>query len=144
MLPPSQTPLSCSCQPSDYSKGTINLFSEAIRREEWIATGVTLAGLVVLFVTNDALSTSDTYLDLNQQSGLSRMINGKLMAFIGSFSLAVYFIISRQMKVSTSPPFNGFNISLFGVVVFFFINIFFEGFMHGDEGDDLFNIFSPW
>jgi drug/metabolite transporter (DMT)-like permease len=72
------------------------------------------------------------------------LINGELMALAGSFSLSIYFIISSQMKLPNSMPFNTFNISLFGVVVFAFLSLFFDGYMQGDDNDSVFTIFEPW
>lgn len=86
---------------------------------------------------------SGNYLDLNLQSSNERFWNGKVVAVFGSFSSAIYFLVSRQMKSVGSTPFLTLNISIFSIFVFFFLELFFEGYMHGNENDSVFALFLP-
>jgi hypothetical protein len=99
--------------------------------------------LFLLFFTNDSNSLPDTYLDLNNQTAGQRFWEGKIVALFGSFSSAIYFMVSRQMKSVGTPPFLTLNISLFGIFIFFFLELFFEGYMKGDENDSIFFFANP-
>jgi drug/metabolite transporter (DMT)-like permease len=74
---------------------------------------------------------------------VERLVNGKIVALFGSFSSAIYFVVSRQMRSNNTPTFVTLNISLFGIFVFLILGYFFEGFMEGDENDTIFSLFLP-
>jgi hypothetical protein len=81
----------------------------------------------VLLFWNSPSHTPHTYLDLGIYSYWEIFFYGNLLALIGSAASSIYVIYSRKLRTGNSLHFNNFNFTMFGLILYGLINVFFEG-----------------